>query len=328
MTTSSSVLIVSTVADVATDHVVKILSARSIPHKRINTEDYPFSRTFGFRISPLDGISSIFGNLALERPTSVWYRRVRSPAKPTEMQDGIYDFCLQETRASLLGSLMSHSCHWMSFPASVWQAEFKPYQLAVAHRLGLEVPNTVITNEPYEIRKAFETFGAMVVKPSRSGHLIYDGTSHAVFTSRLLAEHLEHLEDAKLSPAIYQQLIPKKFDIRATVVGDQIFAAAIDSQSDPDAMVDWRHTSNPDLPHFRITLPQEIQQLLLALMNSLNLTFGAIDLVQTPDGNYVFLEVNPNGQWLWLDDQLDLGISDAVATWLARPHRTTRNELQ
>jgi glutathione synthase/RimK-type ligase-like ATP-grasp enzyme len=53
-------------------------------------------------------------------------------------------------------------------------------------------------------------------------------------------------------------------------------------------------------------------------MSSLKLTFGAIDLIETLDGNYVFLEVNPSGQWLWIDDKLSLGISDAIAHWLAK----------
>lgn len=318
MTTESSVLIVSTVADIATDHVVRALTARSVSHRRINTEDFPFSRTLGFHVSRVGGTSFTVGNTPLEPPTSIWYRRVRSPVKPAEMQDGVYDFCLQETKATLLGSLMSYSCRWMSSPASVWRAEFKPYQLAIANRLGLQVPNTIITNEPNEIRHAFQAFGSMIVKPARSGHLIYNGKSHAIFTSQLLEEHIGNLDDAKLSPAIYQQRIPKRFDIRATIVGDQIFSAAIDSQSDPQAEVDWRHTTNPNLPHFRISLPKNVEKLLLDLMKSLDLSFGAVDLVQKPDGDYVFLEVNPNGQWLWIDDQLDLGISEAVASWLAR----------
>jgi glutathione synthase/RimK-type ligase-like ATP-grasp enzyme len=110
--------------------------------------------------------------------------------------------------------------------------------------------------------------------------------------------------------------VPKRFDVRVTIVGRQVFAAAIDSQSDLSASIDWRLTDNPALPHHAVTLPESLTANLIRLMECLGLTFGAIDLVERPDGEFVFLEVNPSGQWLWLDRMLDLGISEAVADWL------------
>lgn len=313
----SSVLIVSTMADVATDDVVRRLSARGIPHRRLNTEDFPFFRTlaFGPEAASEEGWMSVDGE-PLPVPTSIWYRRMRSPSKPEGMDDGIYTFCLQENRAALLGGIMGRTARWMSHPAAVWQSEFKPYQLAAARAAGLTVPATVITNDPSRIRQAFSDFGSMVVKPVRSGHIVHAGQEHAIFTSRVLEQHLEELDDARLSPAIYQALVPKRFDLRVTIVGRRMFAAAIESQSDPAAVVDWRRTENPRLPHHPVSLPERVAAGLLRLMDSLGLTFGAVDMVQTPDDGYVFLEVNPSGQWLWLDDMLGLGISDAVAEWL------------
>ena len=95
-----------------------------------------------------------------------------------------------------------------------------------------------------------------------------------------------------------------------------MFVAGIDSQSDPLAMIDWRQTGNEQLPHFPETLPSNVTNRLLQMMDALGLQFAAIDMIQTPAGEYVFLEVNPSGQWLWLDDMLCLGISDAVTEWL------------
>ncbi len=157
----------------------------------------------------------------------------------------------------------------------------------------------------------------MVAKATRTGCATCNGEDFAVFTSEVLEQHLDALDSAKLSPAIYQALIPKRFDLRVTIVGRKIFAAAIDSQSDLAAQVDWRHTGNPKLPHHRIDLPEPIANQVLLMMDTLQLTFGAVDMIQTMNGEYVFLEVNPSGQWLWLDDMLGLGISDAVADWLA-----------
>lgn len=313
------VLIVSTIADVATDEVVRRLTSIGIPHKRLNTENFPFSSTLTFR--PDKGSKQDWMAIdakSVHIPSSVWYRRVRTPSKPEGMDDGIYTFCLHENRAAFLGSLLGLNGRWMSYPAAVWRAEFKPFQLSLAHALGIPIPPTVITNDPSMVRRAYAEFGQLIVKPTRSGHVVHGAQDFAIFTSRVLEEHLDQVDSARWSPAIYQTLIPKRFDIRITIVGRKVFAAAIDSQSDPAAAIDWRQTENPKLPHHAIDLPQDLCQRLLRLMDSLQLTFGAIDMIQTTEGDYVFLEVNPSGQWLWLDDMLDLGISNAIAEWLAK----------
>lgn len=312
------VLIMSTLADIATDAVVLRLAACGISHQRLNTEDFPFSRTLAYRPGKKVEEPWMTSNgQPLPDPTTVWYRRMRTPSKPESMDDGVYTFCLQESRAALLGSIMGLPVRWMSHPAAVWQAEYKPFQLWLAAELGFSIPPTIITNDPPTIRKAFTDFGSMVVKPTRSGHVTYEGDEFGIFTSRVLEQHLDKLEAARLSPSIYQPLIPKRFDVRVTIIGRKIFAAAIDSQSDPAAMIDWRQTENSQLPHHPIALPQSVKGRLLRMMESLHLAFGAIDMIQTMDGEYVFLEVNPNGQWLWLDDTLGFGISDEVANWLA-----------
>lgn len=311
----ASVLIVSTAADIATDAVVVALSRRGIPHLRINTEDLPFERTMSLRYPGPDNAFAVSAGDGM--PRTIWYRRMRSPSRPCSMEHGIYEFCLRENRAALLGGLLALESRWMSHPAAIWQAEFKPYQLRVAERIGLQIPPTIVSNDPDAIRRMFADLGPLIVKPANSGHLSIGDQEFAIYTTRLAEEHLEHLDEARLAPSIYQKLIPKRFDIRVTCVGDeQIFAVAIHSQTDPAAAVDWRQTSNPHLPHSRVDLPTELVERLRALMRQLHLKFGCIDLIQTLEDDYVFLEVNPSGQWLWLDDQLDLGISEAIASWL------------
>jgi glutathione synthase/RimK-type ligase-like ATP-grasp enzyme len=234
------------------------------------------------------------------------------------MDEGTATFCRQETRAALIGAVAGRTTRWMSHPASIWLAEFKPYQLEVAAGIGIPIPRTIVTNDPVSIRRAFGEFAGMIVKPTRTGYFVSNGVEQSIYTSQVLKEYLEELESARFSPAIYQELIPKRHDIRVTIVGTDIFAAAIDSQADLTANIDWRRTDDPALTHFRHELPQALKELLLRFMGQLQLTFGAIDLVQKPNGEYIFLEVNPSGQWLWIDDQLDLGISEHVAAWLAR----------
>ena len=304
--------------DVATDAVIEELSRLGTPFLRINTEDFPFAG----RISYKPGVEDqrLFARTHGEdRFRSIWYRRVRIPARPPNMDSGIYEFCVRETRNALLGGVLGQSSRWMSPPAAIWRAEFKAYQLELAAELGIDTPKTLISNVPADIRDFYQDCkGQMIAKPVRSGHMVQDGIDHAVYTTKINATDLASLDDASNSPTIFQELLPKRYDVRVTVVGRRIFAAAIDSQADPNASIDWRRTLNPQLPHHAITLPKRVRTQICGLMDALDLQYGALDYVLTPEGQFVFLEINPNGQWLWLDDMLSLGITSAIAEWLTK----------
>jgi glutathione synthase/RimK-type ligase-like ATP-grasp enzyme len=318
------VLVISTAVDTATDVVERAIHGEGGRVTRINTEDFPFDATLttslrseavsAFCVTGPGGTPEKLAGV-----TAVWYRRVRIPVKPPDMHPGVYDFALRESRAALLGMVLAHQVPMMSPPAHVWAAEQKVYQLAQAREAGLSIPATIITNDPEEVKGAFSRFhGGMIAKPVRTGFVDYGDEQHAVYTSRVLEEHLDGVAAARLSPSIYQPLIEKKCDVRATLVGKDLFVAEIDSQTDPAASVDWRKTTNPLLPHRRAELPIAVEAALRTLAARLGLLFGAFDLIRTPDDEYVFLEVNPNGQWLWLDDMLGFDISGAVARWLMR----------
>ena len=315
MTSDLKVLIISTVVDAATNEVVRILGERGADVMRVNSEDLPFDGSLSIDYQSALGTTLEYNGKNITS-TAIWYRRVRTPPKPEGMDSGIYDFCLRESRAAMLGGLMTQRARWMNHPAAVWRAEFKLFQLRAAQEVELKIPKTLVSNDPVAIARAQAQFGGMIVKPARSGHFWQGGEEYAIFTSALTLEHLDSLDDARWTPSIYQELVPKEVDVRVTFVGGKFFAAAIHSQTDPAAAVDWRKTENAGLPHSRIELPDLMLERLQRLMTLLGLEFGCIDLVKTPRGEYVFLEVNPSGQWLWLDDQLDLGISVAVADWL------------
>jgi len=319
-----NVLVISTKLDIATDSVVSVLSNRSVPVTRWNSEDFPFDQFLTTILSSetreLSGVAEPSGRPAVDFDSisRIWYRRIRVPERPETFSPGIYEFCMRESRAALVGTILGLRKRIMSPPANIWAAEHKIFQLATAKSVGLSVPETIVTNKPAAVRDAFARFsGNMISKAVRSGFAETDSGQLAIYTSQVLEEHLAAVEDARWSPAIYQPLISKKSDVRVTVVGERLFAAEIDSQSDAASIIDWRRTSNPDLPHRTAVLPGPVSEALRQLVSLLGLTFAAIDLIRTRDDEYIFLEVNPNGQWLWLDEILGLGISDAIADWLS-----------
>jgi glutathione synthase/RimK-type ligase-like ATP-grasp enzyme len=244
------------------------------------------------------------------------------PVLPPEVAAHDAEYCLRESDWFLKGALysrtaLSHPVKWMSHPANIQLAESKIYQLSVARSHGFAVPDTLISNDAERIRRFFEEKGGEVVaKPLRLGYFDYGDRQTGVFTSRVALDDLSEDAPLRMAPVIYQEMIPKLFDIRVTVVGQRVFAAAIDSQSEPSATLDWRRTDNEDLPHYAHELPEPVQKACLDYMNALGLDFGALDFVLTPQNEYVFLEVNPNGQWIWIEEKLGFPISEAIATRL------------
>ena len=312
-----AILIISTALDTATDAVAEELARRKVSVVRCDSEKYPFGSTLTYRIGNHKQPALALGDCWDFR--SIWYRRVRSPARPDGMDAGHFAFSEKESRYALVGSVLalSHMVPTMSCPASVWAAEHKPYQLSIACQCGLSIPDTLISNSPSEANSFFQCHSPNVVaKPVRTGYLEDADGPKAIYTSKVEKSHMRQISRLSIAPATFQTLIHKQSDIRVTIVGEKVFCAEILSQTDDDASLDWRRTSNPDLPHAHHDLPESVEHGLHQCMKRLGLQYGAIDLVLDGEGNYYFLEVNPGGQWLWLDRILGLGITQSIADWL------------
>lgn len=150
----------------------------------------------------------------------------------------------------------------------------------------------------------------------RLGYFDYGELQTSVYTSRINWEDLQDDDEIRIAPVIYQKHLKKKYDIRVTVVGEKVFSAAIDSQKIPSAVLDWRKTETENITHLDHQLPEDIEAKCIAFLKNLGLSYGAIDFVLTPENDYYFLEINPNGQWVWLEDRLGFSISDEIANWL------------
>jgi len=138
-----------------------------------------------------------------------------------------------------------------------------------------------------------------------------------LYTNIVSEEELKmYLEDISLSPIMAQEYIHKKIELRITIIGEKIFTCAIHSQDSCCTKIDWRHYDFKNVRHERYQLPERIEKQLLKLMKILDLNFGAIDMILTPNGEYVFLEVNPSGQWGWIENLTGMPISKSIAELL------------
>src|SRR5262249_15780281 len=122
-----------------------------------------------------------------------------------------------------------------------------------------------------------------------------------VFTSAVKSKHLKHLDKIRQAPCLFQEHIPKAFDLRVTIIGEHVFPVEIHSQRQIASRTDFRRGDVSRLKHVVHQLPKQIEKKCLALVRSLNLEYGAIDLIVTSEGSYVFLEINPSGQFGWIE---------------------------
>ena len=331
MTEDIDVLLVTTTIDAASGAVADALKRDGIKFYRLNTEDLPLGAKSSCAFRP--GARRLCWHskdrvVSLDTVKCVWFRRHRLPSLPPDMIPAHAEYCLRESQWFLRGLLWNlaeqvPAANWMSPPADIQRAESKMLQLQVAGAVGLACPETLIANNPDEIRAFFNRQeGRVVVKPLRLGYFDYGHVQTATYTSTVCEADLACDEALKAAPVIYQRHLEKLWDIRVTIVGESIYAAAIHSQETASARVDWRR-ADVELEHKKHVLPDDIAKACRRLMKVLNLRFGAIDFVLTPDGQYVFLEINPNGQWLWIEDKLGYPITNRIAKWL-RNHSLQR----
>lgn len=249
----------------------------------------------------------------LSRATAVWWRRPQA-AEPSTVTDwDARAFAANEWNEAINGLWQLLGARWMNPPGPDEMASRKAFQLRVAAEIGLAVPRTLITSDPDRARAFIESHGL--------GRTIFKtfSATHAIWreTRLIRKEEMAVLDAVRLAPVIFQEYVPAEVDLRVTVVGDRLFPAAIHSQS-TDYPVDFRMSLGQARTE-PAELPADVCCQLMGLMNRLGLVYGAIDMRRTPQGEYVFLEINTAGEFLFIEERTGQPISRALAEWLATP---------
>jgi hypothetical protein len=312
------ILLATNHEDITTDFIVLELNRRGLPYFRLNTE---WVGSADLELDPArvqTEFSFRFADEVLElgRIRAAYYRRPM-PAQVDSDDVAAIDYCRAEWMAVLKSMYWYLSGKWLNCPFSIDVAENKPMQLSLAHKLGFRVPETRITNSPQAIADLMSRYG-LVAKPLRQSYWVDGGDEKVVFTTRLDSADLAASDQISFSmaPAIYQQEIKKRVDVRATVVGNKVFSAAIHSQKFAETQVDWRLGGNINLAHEAHELPLDVQEKCIELTKHMSLKYAAIDLVEDRHGRYWFLEANPNGQWAWIENRTGLPIAAAIVDQL------------
>ena len=289
---------------------------------RFDTDRYPTDVRLTAYYTPGDerlSLTNEEGEFDLREVTAVWHRRISFGAQlPKTIDKQLRHASLGETSAAAHGMLASLKAFRMDHLHHIRHAENKQLQLQVARELGLDIPRTLTTNDPGTVRAFAESCENGIVTKMLSSFAIYDeGKELVVFTNPVKREDLEDLSGLSLCPATFQESLPKSLEIRVTVVGQRIMSAAVDSQVSTRATHDWRRDGLRMIQDWQpYQLPLDVEEKILRLMDYFTLNYGAIDIILTPDGKHVFLELNPCGEFFWLERSPGLPISDAIADLL------------
>lgn len=246
--------------------------------------------------------------LDLARFGSVWWRRPQPPRLSEQMlRQSHRAFAQNELYEAMTGLWQTLDAGWVNDPARDQVAQHKAFQLKVAQQVGLRIPSTLMTNDPAEARRFVDARGyrRIVYKSFSSTEEEWRETRLLKEAELLLLDHVQH------APVIFQHYVEARYDLRITVVGDQIFPAAIHSQQ-----TGYKVDSRIDIASAHVEpveIPDELEAQLLQLTHRLGLVYGAIDMRLTPAGDYVFFEINPGGQFMYIEAATGLPIAAALA---------------
>lgn len=281
-------------------HDVALLFTADLPTKQrnsvfINNEHFYWKSTDAHRV------------MGENNYDVVWWRRARKPFLPkgrTHPED--YHFILRENALffeSITNTIASNAW-WVNSKDAATRANAKLVQLKMAAECDLQIPVTLCSNDPKDIRYFLlkhEKEG-VIYKPLCTYFWFEPEHIKISYTTKINFLNLPSNQLLQLSPGIFQKEVKKEYELRVVCFGHYLVSAKLYSQHHDDGKMDWRAITKDKMRIEPYELPSSIKLKIQCLMHKLGLVFAAIDLIVTPDGEYVFLEVNEQGQFLWMED--------------------------
>lgn len=327
---SRTVVVLTQEMDLTADSVIKVLNDRDVPVFRYDTSYFPVTSSLTYK-SERGGWTTVLRDrtygqreLDLESIASIWYRRPTAFRFHEQVNGPFREFAQRESAHAVGGILTSLPILWVNRPDAESRADYKPFQLRLAKAAGLRIPDTLITNDPDEVKQFWSAYSGQIIYKALNSGLIREpgGWPGGLFTSPVAGLDEAMLSRVTFAPCIFQERIAKAYDLRVTIIGDRLYPVRIDGNDESgERALDWRACPvevEDSVVYSQTTIPAHIEDGLQRVMKGLGIAYGAADLVVTPEGEHVFLEVNASGQFAWLDDEIpELNLRGAMATYLA-----------
>lgn len=307
--------------DIHADTVIKNLVDSSVEYFRFNLDTIALKNsTISFKNS-IWHIQQDTRSITSNDIDVIWARRGFVELTLEELNDSSTGFQIwkNEWNKTLNGFYSTlKEKKWLNQLDRAYKGENKYIQMEIANQIGFKLPPTLVSNDKNELLEFVEEHELVVFKMMaqefyQSNKGGYEGLYVNIINSADINEKFNTVGE---NPIVLQKYIPKSFEVRYTVVGNEHFVCKIDSQKSIKANVDWRRYDIPNTPHIPITPPKEIREKVSQLLSKFELNYGALDFIVTPNNEWFFLEINCFGQWLWIEDLTGLEISKEISKWL------------
>ncbi|MDM4723366.1 ATP-grasp ribosomal peptide maturase [Micromonospora sp. WMMA1363] len=324
MTSRDTVLVLTSAGDPTAEAVVCALARAGATIARFDTGDFPLGLGLSATTAAAGGwagsVTGAWGVLDLERVRSVFYWRPTSFRLPSGMSPADEVWAAVEARHGWGGLLASLDARWVNDPVRSAAAEYKPLQLSVAARCGLAVPRTLVSNVHTDVVDFARQIGGPVVCKPLSSLVFAENGEEPTKTYTTIIDPASVDPDAfAMTAHLVQEYINKAYEVRVTAAGKTLLAVSIRSSS-PAGRVDWR-ADYDSLTYGRVSVPEAVASGIDRFLTQMGLAYGAFDFAVTPSEQWIFLECNPVGHWLWLEHETGAPIADAIAELLLQGTR-------
>jgi len=317
------VLIFTKKLDTHTDEVIRLLTQRNIKVFRLNTEDLLSKYKINFSVNKDESwkaeiIDEIGRVLDLTKQKVAWLRKPDFNFFGDHPDKSAEEFFAESETKAFINSIYSlPNIKWINPPFIANGVKVKFQQLLLANKMGIKTPKTIITNQPELAKEFFVSCDEEVLlKSIYTANVTIDGLNQAIPSRKIGKDQFyPNYQNIALCPTQLQEYIEKAFELRITIIGQKVFAVKIDSQVNEETKIDWRlHTKLN--PHSIYELPDHIEKFCIDFLNKQSLVYGAMDFIVTPQGEYYFLENNPFGQYLWLEIETGIPLTETMCDLL------------
>ncbi|MDT0493371.1 hypothetical protein RM717_22990 [Streptomyces griseus] len=297
-------LVITYALDPTADYVLRELTERGVPFWRTDLADFPGRSTLTAELRPdgrWDGwMYDELRGVDLSELRSVWWRKPTPYSFPDTMSGPERRFAASQAKGSLPGVLGSlPGVLWVNHPERNADCT-KPAQLAVAAGAGLRVPETLITNDPGAVAPFAARCGGRIVTKVFGGIVHTEGGRRGqLYTRRVPPDQFSNPRIGLTAHLFQREITTKAYEIRVTAVAGQLFPVALHAPDGP-ARLDWRRDSS-SLAHTPAALPPDVAHGIRTVLRDLGLVYAALDLIVDTDGTHYLIDVNPGGQWAWID---------------------------
>jgi Glutathione synthase/Ribosomal protein S6 modification enzyme (glutaminyl transferase) len=198
--------------------------------------------------------------------------------------------------------------------------------ICIAKQAGLKIPPTLYTNSPRQLLEFIETHDKVITKANHKNQIrialdktiILLSSDTKLLSKEDVQSFISKSNDFRYSvPSFYQKYIEKKYELRVFFLAGKLYPMAIFSQANEKTKIDYRNYDqerpNRCVPY---DLPEYIKKKLTVFMDLMDMNSGSIDMICTPDDEFIFLEVNPIGQFHWLEKNCNYFLEREIANFL------------